>query len=141
MNQCPFAVLFDGDGDRSHRAAAGLQTVAGVDVHVNAPQTKRAVIAMPRAQGNSADWFFTMPADEVFTFVPSLVTVLFFIRRNVFVVVIYIAQGKPRINYDEAVRKNAIHFAAEVCFENKIGRAFCDAAEGMSFDRLSAWPT
>src|SRR5450432_3179923 len=140
MDQCPFAVLFDGDGDRSHRAAARLQTVAGIDVHVNAPQTKRAVIAMPRAQGNSADRFFTMPADEIFTFVPSLMTVLFFIRRIV-VVVVCIAQGKPRINYDEAVRKNAIHFAAEVCFENKIGRAFCDSAEGMSFDRLSAWPT
>jgi hypothetical protein len=51
VDEGPFAVLADLDGDRFHSFAAGAAAVAGLVVEVARPEAAGAVVAVARAEG------------------------------------------------------------------------------------------
>jgi hypothetical protein len=60
----PFAVAADPDGDGLHGGAAGGGVVAGGVIDVEAPEAPGAMVAMARAIGVWGDGFLTMPTDK-----------------------------------------------------------------------------
>ena len=60
MDQCPFRIAFDPDGDRFHLALTVRVAVAAVFVHVLAPQAGRAVVPVAGAHGNVGNHLFAV---------------------------------------------------------------------------------
>jgi hypothetical protein len=66
MDQDPFAVLADGDGDRLHRGLTIGRAISRVDVEVTGPQAVRAMVSMGSAGRGERDVKPAMDAAERF---------------------------------------------------------------------------
>jgi len=76
MDDRPFAVTANPHGNRLHRPATRLTSVAGRNVDVLAPQAVRAMVSMARAKRVAAHGALASAAREAVAFVPTTPTAI-----------------------------------------------------------------